>query len=147
MMGWFEPGWLHFETKRVMPRFWPSRSSGSFNARAGSSLLLLRSSGSFDAQAWFSISQYFTLQSVCSSDIFFYARACDLLILSIRSSGEFYARADTIACKTSGSVQSTLERLFSRSSVSLCLTLERGFLRSSGESTTSVRDFTFWITF
>ena len=145
MLGGSVTGWLNLDANRWCPDF-------GLHARAEVFSLERALRCCFSARAVvLTVERDFPSPStlLCSSS----ARAVvftlerDPLILSIRSSGEFYARADTFACKTSGSVQSALERLFSRSSVSLCLMLEQGFPRSSGESTTSVRDFTFWITF
>ena len=99
-----------------------------FDARAGILLLLVRSSGSFGARAGLSPIQYF-LCSVGHSSVGLDARAemCECC-----SSVELDARAGTWFCKSTGSAYSMLEREFGR---------------SNGESTTSVRDFTFWITF
>ncbi|CAL5429090.1 unnamed protein product [Camellia sinensis] len=64
-----------------------------------------------------------------------------------RSSVGLDARAEVCECRSSGELDARAGTWFCKSTGSAYWTLEREFGRSSGESTTSVRDFTFWITF
>ncbi|GMP58799.1 hypothetical protein CsSME_00022342 [Camellia sinensis var. sinensis] len=83
---------LHRGASKLMPRFWPSRSSRAFDARAGPLLLFLRSSRHFDAQASSDArASTFTLKRGPSS-----AELLDVYIR--RSSGTFDARLLLILC-------------------------------------------------
>ena len=113
---------------KLVAQILPCPLEREFDARAGILLSLVRSSGGFGARAGLSPIQYF-LCSVRRSSVGLDARA---KMCECRSRVELDARAGTWFCKSTGSAYSTLEQEFGR---------------SSGESTTSVRDFTFWITF